>query len=123
MNSIKHKRAFQKALAVLAVSITAVVSTPSAYAYTCPEKATCFKDFESGRWGKIFGNNRHWGDFGWNDRADYFYNNGRTHDICLYQHAATDPRGRGSHVRLPKGRWVIWHNIVSSNVWTKGSCY
>jgi hypothetical protein len=120
MNLIKHKRVFQKALAILAVTISVVVSIPSAYAYSCPSGATCFYDIRTDRWGKIFGDNDFWGDFNWNDRADSFYNNGRSHNICLYEHAAWDPRGRGRSVLLKKGLWVDWHNIVSSNVWTRG---
>jgi hypothetical protein len=120
MKSIKDKRVFQKSLAVLALSITAVVSTQSAYAYTCSRGATCFLDNETNRWGKVFDDNGYWGAFGWNDRADYFYNNGRTHNICLYEHASHDPRGRGNRVLLPRGGSVYWSNIVSSNLWTRG---
>jgi hypothetical protein len=119
MNSIKHKRAFPAALAVLAVTISAAVSIPSAYAYTCPVGATCFKDYESGHWGKIFGNNNYWGTFRWNDIADYFYNNGRTHHNCLFVHAN---RG-GPAWRLHRGQGYdpdYFRNKISSNMWTRG---
>jgi hypothetical protein len=114
-----YMRAFPKVLAVLAISISAVVSTSSAYAM-CDAGYTCFKDWEANKWGQVKDNNRNWGSFGWNDRADRFKNNGRTHNNCLYEHAGY----RGRRMLLRRGQWATWRNIVSSNRWTRASrCY
>jgi hypothetical protein len=123
MNSIKHKRAFLTTLAILTVTASALVSTPSAYA-SCELGKTCFLDYESNQWGQVEFDNKNWTAFGWNDRADYFYNNGRTHNICLHQHANEDPRGWGERRIVTRGQSLYWPNIVSSNRWTQESdCY
>jgi hypothetical protein len=129
MNSIKHMRAFPAALAVLAVTISAVVSIPSAYARDCPRGYTCFSDWEYkqnhvSEWGKIQGDNDNWHAFHWEDRADHFVNHGRTHNNCLYIHAKGDPRGRNNSngYLLIKGLELMgpyWRNKISSNVWTR----
>jgi hypothetical protein len=112
-------KAFPRVLAVLAISISAVFSTSSAYAM-CNAGYTCFKDYEANKWGQVKDNNSNWGYFGWNDRPDWFKNYGRTHNNCLYQHAGYG----GSRVLLKRGQSIVWRNIVSSNKWTKsGSCY
>ncbi|MES9972422.1 MAG: hypothetical protein ABW092_20505 [Candidatus Thiodiazotropha sp.] len=125
MNSIEHKRAFSKAIAVLGLTISALFSIQSAYAGTviCSPGATCFKDYETSRWGQVFYNNYDWGAFGWDDRADLFWNNGRTHNNCLHAVSAHDPSwASGLSVLLYRGQWLTWRNTVSSNFWTTGGC-
>lgn len=118
MNSIKHKRVLPKALAVLALSISAAYFASSAYAM-CDAGYTCFQDYDAKpkKWGQVKGTNSNWGRFGWNDKADWFFNNGRTYSNCIYEHA----NYRGSRVLLKRGWAVEWRNIVSSNRWTKAS--
>ena len=79
--------------------------------------ATRFIDNSTSRCGYLFGNNTFWGDFGWNDRADLFVNDGNTHSNCLYQDIACG----GQALFLPRGYGVEWPNIVSSNRWTTAS--
>jgi len=81
--------------------------------------STRFYDFESDHCGYVFGNNSFWGNLpgGWNDRADQFGNDGVTSSNCLYQ----DINCSGARVLLPRGFFVEWRNIVSSNRWTTAS--
>jgi hypothetical protein len=73
----------------------------------------CFYDYGTSTYGNVSGNNNNWGNFGWNDRADWFYNWGNYYNVCIYQHSN---RG-GAAVYLPIGYQVTWYNIVSSNAW------
>jgi hypothetical protein len=122
MNSIKNKRALRKALAVLVVSVSVVVSTSSAYA-ACPAGALCFKDYETNKTGKIFGDNDYWGYFkeNWNDKADYFFNNGRTHNVRLYENSFQDPHGLGICKIVLRGHTLFWFDRVSANRWTRST--
>ena len=81
--------------------------------------STRFYDFSSDHCGYVFGNNAHWSALpgGWNDRADQFGNDGVTSSNCLYQ----DANCSNTRVLLPRGFYVRWDNIVSSNRWTTAS--
>lgn len=79
--------------------------------------STRFFDFGSGHCGYVSGNNTNWGDFGWNNRADQFGNDGNFDNNCLYDGTHCG----GTHVLLPIGFTVDWSNTVSSNFWVGGS--
>lgn len=79
--------------------------------------STRFYDFATDRCGYVSGDNRFWGAFGWNDRADQFGNDGTTHSNCLYQHSNCG----GTPLLLRRGVAANWSNIVSSNRWTTAS--
>ena len=79
----------------------------------------CFFDAESGQYGSFAGDNDWWGNYGWNDRADYFKNDGRQMNVCVY-----------ADIRYGGGAWLIprnatWYggpyNVISSNKWTNAT--
>lgn len=81
----------------------------------------CFYDNETNNYGNVEGTNPDWRDFGWNDRADLFKNDGRTHNACVYENI--------EYNKNPGGRWYIprnatWYSVlankISSNDWTMG---
>ena len=123
MNS-RTKRSFVSALsfaAALAGGVLTDQSTASADLFTCSSRAGAMRFWDSGTnaCGYVEGNNASWGALpgGWNDRADEFGNDGRTSNVCIYQHASY----QGNSIFLRRGYAVTWRNIVSSNRWTTGS--
>lgn len=108
------KISFIKVL-VTATCFSALFGAQSALA--CAAGYTCFTDYETGKTSRVQGNNDNWGNFGWNNRADYFYNNGRVSNNCLYN--LYDQKG--SKFLLKRGQAVIWRNVVSSNKWTSAT--
>jgi hypothetical protein len=79
--------------------------------------STRFFDSGTGACGYVFENNANWADFGWNNRADQFGNDGNFDNNCLY----SGTHCSGSHVLLRIGFAVDWSNTVSSNFWVGGS--
>ncbi len=73
----------------------------------------CFYDYGTSDWGSVDGNNNYWGTFGWNDRADYFVNYGRSCSVRVYQNI----NGGGAGYAIVRGGTLTWPNIVSSNYW------
>ena len=76
----------------------------------------CFKDYEraSSPYGSVSGSNPNWSAFGWDDKADWFRNDGLTHNACIYS-------GYNYSVywyHLSRGETQEWRNKVSSNNWT-----
>ena len=123
MNS-RTKRNFVSALTfatALAGGVLTQQSTASADLFTCSSRAGFmrFRDSATNACGYVEGTNANWGSLpgGWNDRADQFGNDGRTSNVCIYQHASY----RGTSVFLRRGYAVTWNNTVSSNRWTTGS--
>lgn len=112
----RQRRPLKIALLSLLLSATGVIATisPAAGAGQCNGPGwLCFYDYGTSTWGNVSGNNDNWANFGWNDRADYFYNYGRYYDVCIYEHW----KRQGQAVFLPIGYEVYWYNIVSSNAW------
>ena len=73
----------------------------------------CFYDYGSAQYGNVSGNNSNWSTFGWNDRADWFYNQGNHCSVRVYKHSG----GGGGGYSIPRGGTLKWYNIVSSNYW------
>ena len=74
-------------------------------------------------YGNLFEDNRDWGSFGWSNRADWYKNDGATHNVCLYD--LTGYLGDNRFIPRNAG-WYYYdefRNRVSSNDWTTGwSC-
>jgi hypothetical protein len=78
----------------------------------------CFVDFDdNGNVGNVAGNNPSWAALpgGWSNRADFFANDGITHQVCIYDLTSY----RGSRMLLQRGEATLWYNVVSSNRWTR----
>jgi len=93
----------------------------------CPKGSLCFDDIDTSEktCGKVQGTNKNWGDFGWNDRADHFYNNGRTHNSCVYKHVnfGSGFLSRGKKLILIGDHLGDFSGKVSSNKWIQNhSC-
>lgn len=80
----------------------------------------CLYDIETSAYGNLAGSNLDWRKFHWNDRADWFKNDGRTSNVCVYQDIAY----YGDAWWIPRDhQWYYLPNIVSSNLWVSGySC-
>jgi len=112
--------------------LVGLVFTQSVYAGTCsrelathcPSGYLCFVDLYDGRCGKVSGTNSNWTDFNWNDKADYFYNNGNSYNVCVYEHAGYNP-GRWGWIHgstyIKRGEYHSASYGVSSNRWTSSS--
>lgn len=95
-------------------------------ANACTTKAgyTCFGDTEKGTTSGVYYDNKDWAAFGWNDRADWFRNNGRYDDICLY----VNKNYSGSKFCLIRGqsfypgKGSAFRNSISSNRWVSYGC-
>lgn len=74
----------------------------------------CFYDYATSNYGNLAGTNANWAVFGWNNRADWFYNQGNYQQVCIY--AGTTYAG--SSYNLWRGETYEWANTVSSNRWT-----
>ena len=110
----------RKAVAAVAMSVcvaggaAAVTTGPASAAASCAGAGyLCFYDYNTAQYGNVAGNNSNWGAFGWNDRADWFYNQGTSCSVRVYQHAS----GGGSGYSIARGNTLSWANIVSSNYW------
>lgn len=103
------------ALALAAGGVAFMTSTPPVLAAASCGGAgyLCFYDNGTSQYGNVSGNNNNWGNFGWNDRADWFYNQGTSCSVRVFQHIN---KGGAAH-RIYKGYSLTWSNIVSSNLW------
>ena len=81
----------------------------------------CFYDYQSQQYGNVAGSNRAWSAFGWNDRADWFYNQGTSCNVRLYRDRDYNenslPWFKSSYITLDRGQTASWTNEVSSNKW------
>lgn len=102
------------ALAVLPLAGLFATAQPAAAAASCAGPGyLCFLDYETWQYGNVSGNNLNWTDFGWNDRADWFRNDGTQCNVRIYQHKDY----AGAFRTLPRGGVDRWYDIVSSNKW------
>ncbi|MGL5810752.1 MAG: hypothetical protein ACRCYQ_12485 [Nocardioides sp.] len=119
------RRAAARALAIGAIAAGSALATsaPSEAAPRCLGAGyLCFKDFATGEYGNFRYDNDNWGRYGWNDRADWFRNDGVNCSVRIYENARPDPRGRGLGAGYRIGRGEVfqsssWYNRVSSNYW------
>lgn len=102
-------------VSLLAATSAAVVAEgPASAAGSCNGPGwLCFYDYNTAQYGNVAGNNSNWGAFGWNDRADWFYNQGNFCQVTVYQNANYG----GSSVTIPIGWTLTWYDTVSSNWW------
>jgi len=109
------KMIFKVCALVLSVFVMSVAFTGVASA--CDRGWTCFWDWETGDRGQVAGNNRNWAALpgGWDNRADRFHNNGRTHQNALY----SGKHYTGASKTVFRGTRLTWRNVVSSNLWWK----
>lgn len=104
------------ATAMLSTAALAGIAPPASAAPSClGPKYLCFRDYATGEYGSVPGTNAWWGalEGGWNDRADWFFNQGTQCNVRIYK----DINHAGEHRTLPIGTTVVWYNVVSSNKW------
>jgi len=70
------------------------------------------------RYLNVKGSNPDWGNISgaenWNDRADDFYNGGKTSTARVW----ADANYKGDYISLPKGTYLMgWFDVASSNDW------
>ncbi|MBC6904531.1 hypothetical protein DWB84_03510 [Saccharophagus sp. K07] len=116
-----------------ATFFSAFIGAPTASA--CSAGYTCFSDRETGKSGSVQYNNDDWGDFKWDNKADSFYNNGRSQNNCLYTGYNQNYGQKKEDVFLLKKKHTLytwgpvipvstvhvlheWKDVVSSNKWT-----
>ena len=78
----------------------------------------CFLDHATWNWGRVSGDNPVWAYLpgGWDNRADYFGNFGRTHSVCVFH----DTYYGHTLISLLRGVGVTGpglYNVASSNDW------
>lgn len=119
-----------KKIMLIATCTAAIVWGHTASA-ACALGYTCFGDDATSAEGRVQYNNDNWGNFGWNNRADSFTNNGRYSNNCIYD--GYDQKG--SRFLLRRGDILLtinasgtgytsdpyWRNRVSSNKWTNAT--
>ena len=117
---VNVKKKLSRALAAATVGISlaggAMVASavPAHAASSCAGAGyLCFYDYGTAQYGNVSGNNGYWGNFGWNDRADWFYNQGNSCTVRVYK----DLNGGGGGYAITRGSTLRWDNIVSSNYW------
>jgi len=99
-------------------------SCPQEGAKSCSSGYLCFIEWKNNKCGKVYGTNSNWTDFGWNDRAEYFYNNGNSYDVCIYEHAGYNPGFWGrfaGKTLIKRGDYNSAYFGVSANRWTSQS--
>lgn len=109
------RRIIASAVAVAALTTGGVLAPAASASAACgPAGALCFQDRDgTGSIGNVFANNSWWGAFAWNDRADWFYNNGTQCGAAVFKNANFG----GSWRWMDRGYAVNWYNVVSSNNW------
>ncbi|HEX7844015.1 MAG TPA: peptidase inhibitor family I36 protein, partial [Kofleriaceae bacterium] len=77
---------FKLALVGVAAGGPVVLEHAASAAASCAGAGfLCFYDYGTGQYGNVEDNNPDWREFGWNDRADIFKNDGRFDNVCVYQ--------------------------------------
>lgn len=118
-------------LALIASSAAVIAWSHGASA--CALGYTCFEDDATNAKARVQYNNDNWGNFGWNNRADWFQNNGRYSNNCIYD----GYNQKGAKFMLYRGQTLFtfsgnvsgtgvatrpyWKNRVSSNKWTNAT--
>jgi hypothetical protein len=103
------------ALALAAGGVAFMTSTPPVLAAASCGGAgyLCFYDYHTSQYGNVSGNNNNWGNFGWDERADWFYNQGVSCSVRVYQGLTKT----GPVLTIARGKTLYWYNIVRSNLW------
>jgi hypothetical protein len=113
-NRLKRLVAVAALVMGFAGSTVAITAAPASAAGSCNGAGwLCFYDYGSATYGNVAGDNYAWGAFGWNDRADWFYNQGNYCSVRVYR----DNGGGGGGYLIPRGSTLTWYNTVSSNYW------
>jgi hypothetical protein len=102
--------------------VTAFIASEATAASSCNGDGwLCFYDYGTSSYGNVQYSNRYWSDFGWNNRADKFKNQGNTHDVCLYDY--TNYNFSGDVLLLfNNATWYYgFSNKVSSNKWIRNA--
>jgi hypothetical protein len=119
------KRIRSRVLTAAALSVAALggafitAATPASAAGSCAGAGwLCFYDYDTSQYGNVAGDNADWRAFGWNDRAEWFYNQGNYCNVTVYEHIN---RG-GIGIGLDRGYSYLvtdgsGYGIVSSNYW------
>lgn len=95
-------------------------------AHACSTLAgyTCFGVSGTNSHSGVFYTNANWNKFGWEDKANWFRNNGRYQDICLYTNrnygGSVKCLARGEYFKANKG--TTFYKSVSSNHWVTYGC-
>jgi hypothetical protein len=123
-NHEKHRAArtlLTTGLALSAMMASQAVAASSAFAcgtsdYACQATYLCFWDQETNCWGRFAGTNYDWADYGWANRADWFYNLGTRCSARAFMD--TGYRGEAL-VWLARGQyeWGSYVNDAESNEW------
>lgn len=101
-----------------APSVSQDVGTPSRLLAGCYPGDLCFEDYNNGT-GRVAGTNWNWlllhnsSGRNWNDRADYFYNNGEYKKAVIHE----DISHRGDDRVIARYDYTVWYDTVSSNKW------
>ena len=112
--------AITRIASIVAFSGLMVINSSAAMASCNGPGNLCIYDFETSHWGSLPDDNRWWGAFNWNDRADGFVNYGNYCNVTVFE----DIDYNGASLNIDKGttRWYpssgsFWHNRASSNSW------
>lgn len=108
---------FAAALGAGAFGLTSLSTSSASAAASCAGAGyLCFYDSQTSQYGSFAGDNNWWGTYGWNDRADWFKNDGRQMHVCVY---ADINRGGAAWFIPRNAQWYSGpSNAVSSNAWT-----
>lgn len=77
----------------------------------------CIFDDETSNFGNFSGNNTNWGVYGWDARADWFYNQGTSKNVCVFQ----NHNQSGTRYTILRGKTWSWSNYGRSNLWTSAT--
>lgn len=117
---MKIKKIVSAAIAAGAVASIATFATPASADVSyphCPKSGyLCFVDYPHDK-GRVKDANADWRKFGWDNRADAFYNGGRSCTARVY----TGYNYSGARLNMARGHHRTWeghYDAVSSNDWT-----
>lgn len=117
---MRHWRRWSVGVAAVGLGMC-LFNLPSASAAACGERSGFLRmanyDVSPTNCGFVSGSNPDWSALAgnWNNKADYFYNNGNTHHVCVY--AGTNYH-QGWHM-IRRGRGLTpTRNFGRSNNWT-----
>ncbi len=74
----------------------------------------CVYDYETRDYGNFSGPNWSWAPYGWDARADWFWNDGASMNACVYEKHGY----KGVWLWIPRGATVNSRNFGRSNTWT-----
>jgi hypothetical protein len=129
-SSLQHSQGFRVRRAATTLAVASLASVLGLVALASPAIAhdcmsyspgwLCFEDnniLPPYPTGGVEGTNSNWGAFGWDNKADYFRNDGNTHRVCIYNGYGFE----GYWFNLAIGASVTYYDRVSSNKWTTTS--